>query len=409
MARKVSFRLTVLGAKRHRKPGLVADGGGLYLQTGPGGAKSWVFRFRLRGGRIRAHGLGSVDTVTLDRARAEALRCGQLIREGIDPIEERRTRVGAVIASQAAAQSFQQAAEAYIAAHESGWSNAKHAAQWRSTLKAHAYPAIGPVPVAAVATAHVLAAIEPVWQTKPKTASRLRGRIEQVLNFAAARGLRAAGDNPARWRGHLDQCCRHAPRWHLSSITRRCLTRNCRHFAALTRQDGAAALALRFLILTCARTSEVIGATWDEFDLRRGLWILPPQRMKAGREWRVPLARRIAGDPGKPEAVNGPRLPGPEGRRRTFEYGAAAVDPSHGCRGGSARISQHVPRLGRRNAEPSARSVRARTGARGRQEGRTCLQALRSTRAAPRTRASVGRLRSVRDAVRCCRGLNRTE
>ena len=290
MPRKVSFRLTVLGVKRHRKPGLIADGGGLYLQTSPTGAKSWIFRFRL-GGRDRAHGLGSGDTVTLDRARAEALRCRQLIREGIDPIEERASRVGAAIALQASAQNFEQVAETFIAAHESGWTNEKHVAQWRSTLKLHAYPKIGAVPVRVIATAHVLAAIEPIWKKRPETASRLRGRIEQVLNFAAARGLRA-GENPARWRGHLDQMLPArsavAPIVHHEALPYPELPA---FYAELVEQEGIGPLALRYLILTCCRTNEVIGAPWDEFDLKRGLWIVPPGRMKAGREWRVPLAR----------------------------------------------------------------------------------------------------------------------
>lgn len=290
MPKRVSFRLTALGIRRHRTPGLVADGGGLYLQTSSSGAKSWIFRFALNG-RARAHGLGSVDTVTLDRARAEALRCRQLLREGIDPIEERRTRVGAVIASQAAVQTFKQAAEAFIAAHESGWTNEKHAAQWRSTLERHAYPMIGAVPVGAIATAHVLAAVEPIWKKNPETASRLRGRIEQVLSFAAARGLRA-GDNPARWRGHLDQMLPArsavAPVQHHAALPYADLPA---FYAALATHDGTAPLALRFLILTCCRTNEVIGATWDEFDLKRRLWTVPAHRMKASREWRVPLAR----------------------------------------------------------------------------------------------------------------------
>lgn len=290
MPKKVAFRLTPLAIKRHSKAGLVADGGGLYLQTSESRAKSWIFRYRL-GGKDRQHGLGSVDTVSLERARTEALRCRQLLREGVDPIEERKQRVGAAVAAQAISQTFREIAEAFIDTNESAWRNAKHAAQWRSTLATYCYPKIGAVPVRSIQTAHVLSCIEPIWTVKPETASRLRGRIEQVLDFAKARDLRN-GENPARWKGHVDQIlparASVQPIKHHEALP---YSQVPAFFARLANQEGIAAIALQFLILTCARTNEVLGAQWKEFELSRGLWIVPAARMKAKREWRVPLAR----------------------------------------------------------------------------------------------------------------------
>ena len=203
MPKKVAFRLSPIAIKRHVRAGLVADGSGLYLQTSKSRAKSWIFRYRLAG-RDRAHGLGSVDTISLERARTEALRCRQLVRDGVDPIEERRARIGAAVASQAVSQMFREVAEAFIEANESAWRSAKHAAQWRSTFRTYCFPKIGAVPIREIQTAHVLSCIEPIWTSKAETASRLRGRIEQVIDYARARDLRG-GENPARWKGHIDQ------------------------------------------------------------------------------------------------------------------------------------------------------------------------------------------------------------
>lgn len=294
MPKKVLFRLTALGIKKLKKRGLTADGNGLYLQVSAGGSKSWIFRFKLPGKdkKPQMHGLGSVDKVTLEEARNEALRCQKLVRDGIDPIKERKARVGAAIASQALSQTFEEVAEAFIAANEPAWTNAKHVQQWRNTLAAYAYPKIGRVPVQSIATAHVLQCIEPIWTLKPETASRLRGRIEQVLDYAKARELRT-GENVARWKGHLDQALPArsdiAPTVHHEALPYQKLPA---FYAQLVQQEGMTPIALRFLILSCARTSEVIGARWPEVDLRRGIWVVPPGRMKSGREWRVPLARQ---------------------------------------------------------------------------------------------------------------------
>jgi integrase len=290
MPKKVLFRLTALGVKRARGPARIADGRGLYLQVTDTGSKSWLFRYMLAG-KAKAHGLGPVEDVTLEQARQETTRCRALLREGVDPILERRARVGAAIASQATSQTFKKVAEACIDANEAGWRNAKHAQQWRNTLATYAYPKLGGIPVGAISTGHVLQCLEPIWKSKPETASRVRGRIEQVLDFAKARELRT-GENPARWKGHLDQV-----------LPARASVRAVRHHTALPYAhvpelyrrlvdiEGISAIALRFAILSCGRTSDVIGAVWPEFDLQRDLWVVPAARMKAKREWRVPLAR----------------------------------------------------------------------------------------------------------------------
>ena len=290
MPKKVSLRLTDAAVKRSKKPGLVADGNGLYLQTSNTGSKSWLFRYRFAG-KDRAHGLGAIDTVPLQAARDEAVRCKRLLREAIDPIEERRRRIGALVASKVASQTFQQVAEKFIDTNEASWTNGKHAAQWRTTLATYCFPKIGAVPVGGIATAHVLECIEPIWKAKPETASRLRGRIEQVLDFAKVRELRN-GENPARWKSHLDQVLpareKIAPRVHHEALPYQEVPA---FYAQLMEQDGIASLALRYLILTLARTNEIILAPWPEIDFPRGIWLVPPERMKAGREWRVPLAR----------------------------------------------------------------------------------------------------------------------
>ena len=201
MARTIG-RLTGLAVTRATKPGLFADGGGLYLRVGPTGAKSWVFRFRVDGKR-RDMGLGPLHAVTLAAAREKATACRTERSDGRDPLEGRQTRKLAEKLTASKAVSFRQCAMAYIDAHRLGWKNKKHAAQWGSTLETYAYPVFGDLPVQAVDTALVMKALEPIWRTKTETASRLRGRIEAVLDWATVREFRR-GDNPARWRGHLD-------------------------------------------------------------------------------------------------------------------------------------------------------------------------------------------------------------
>jgi integrase len=288
MARAIN-RLKDVTVRKASRPGFLADGAGLYLRIGPTGAKSWVFRYR-RGGRLHDMGLGSLTAVTLAEAREKALACRRLRLAGIDPIEDRRA--GAIKAALDAARTmtFKQCAEAYVAAHRAGWRNPKHAAQWATTLDAYVYPVFGDQPVQAIDTGFVMRAVEPIWTAKPETASRVRGRIESVLDWATARNYRQ-GENPARWRGHLENL-----------LPARSKVRRVEHHAALPyaeigafmaelrARDGVAARALEFAILTAARTGEVIGATWAEFDLQDRLWTIPAERMKAGREHRVPLS-----------------------------------------------------------------------------------------------------------------------
>ncbi len=281
--------MKVAAITRAAKPGYTGDGGGLYLQISKYGTPSWAFRYRVSG-RLREAGLGSLDTWSLAEARERARRFRQLRGEGLDPIEERRAERQKAKLDAAKAMTFRQCADAYIAAHSAGWRNPKHAAQWPSTLQTYVYPVMGDLPVQAVDTGLVMKAIEPIWNAKPETASRVRGRIESVLDWAKARGYREH-ENPARWKGHLDNL-----------LPARSKVRRVEHHAALPdpeiaafirelrAQDGIAARALEFAILTAARTGEVIGATWAEIDLEGRLWTIPGGRMKSGREHRVPLS-----------------------------------------------------------------------------------------------------------------------
>jgi integrase len=288
---KQTERLSDLAVRRASKPGFYADGRQLYLQVSPTGTKSWLFRFA-RHGRERWMGLGPYPDVPLAEARQKAFDARRLLRDGVDPIEARRTARYAARLDEARGLTFKDCAERYIAAHEAGWRNAKHRAQWRSTLETYAFPVLGELSVAAIDTALVMKTLEPIWQAKPETAGRLRGRIEAVLDWAAARNYRT-GDNPARWRGHLDKLL----------PARRRLAR-VKHHAALPSRElpvfmnelraqiGVSARALEFAILTAARTSEVIGATWGEIDRGAKVWTVPAERMKGGRPHRVPLCER---------------------------------------------------------------------------------------------------------------------
>jgi integrase len=295
MPKKFSNALTTLAVK-NAKPGRHADGGGLHLLVKETGARSWVYRFMLDG-KSRDVGLGSaaVGGVSLADARHAASLLRIKVRYKIDPIEERaREAAEALAAAQAAliaSITFKAAAEAYITANEASWLNDKHRQQWKNTLETYVYPVIGDLPVGEVVTSHVLEIIEPIWKDKAETAGRVRGRIEAVLDAAKARGYRQ-GENPARWRGHIAQIL--PPRSRLTRGHHKALPYEAipEFIGKLRDREAVAALALEFTILTAARTGEVIGATWEEVDLERSLWTIPAERMKAGREHRVPLSLR---------------------------------------------------------------------------------------------------------------------
>jgi integrase len=269
------------------KPGTYGDGGGLYLQVRGPANRSWLYRFKLHG-KPHLMGLGTAGDVSLAEARDAAAAARKLVKQGINPIDQRRA-ARADSAAQASL-TFVQVANAYIASHERGWRNAKHRQQWRSTLDTYADTILGRLPVAQVKVGDVMRVLEPMWLKKTETASRLRGRIESVLDYATARGWRS-GENPARWRGHLDNLLparsKVAKVEHHAALPWREIGT---FMATLGKEEGVSALALRFAILTASRTSEVIGARWSEIDLRAAIWMVPAGRMKAAREHRVPLS-----------------------------------------------------------------------------------------------------------------------
>jgi len=285
---RIIRKLTAQAVTRATKRGYLPDGGGLYLQVSATGAKSWVFRYR-QAGRLRELGLGSLHTVGLAEARVAALAARKQRLDGADPIAARKSGRAASAAS--TARTFAMVAEQWLAAHECGYRNDKHRAQVRTTLTTYAFPTLGTMPVASITTGDVLAALRPIWQRAPETASRLRGRIEAVLSYAKAMHWREAGENPAAWKDNLD---------HLLPATGKIARvehhaalpwQNMGSFMAELRQrDGIGATALQFTILTAARSGETRGAAWSEIDLPAAVWTIPAARMKAGREHRVPLS-----------------------------------------------------------------------------------------------------------------------
>lgn len=263
-------------------PGKYHDGGGLglLLRVEPSGSKRWVQRLTV-GHRRREIGLGSPPVVSLAMARETALANARMVRDGVDPIEDRRRRRETL--------TFAQAVDRYLSSKLEEFRNDKHKAQWRSTLDSYAGPVLGALPVSQIAVADVLRVLEPIWLAKTETASRLRGRIEAVLSWATVAGHRS-GDNPARWKGNLSELLPKP-----NKVTRSgnhpalALSDAPQWFAEVARRPGAASLALRFAALTGARSGEVRGALWSEIDLEARIWTVPAERMKAGRDHRVPL------------------------------------------------------------------------------------------------------------------------
>jgi integrase len=285
-------RLTATAVANLKTKGLHPDGGGLYVRVTAKGTKSWIFRYS-SAGNTRDMGLGAFPTVTLAKARELAMECRRCRQDGGDPIEARASERIAATLEGLQATTFKACAEQVISSHEIGWRNAKHRQEWRRTLTAYVYPSFGDVPVAKVTTEHVLAALQPIWSTKTETASRLRGRIEAVLALAKARGMRS-GENPAQWRGHLAKI-----------LPARARVKNVQHHAAIPHSELPdfikqlrksrsiiSARALEFLILTVARSGEALGARWNEIDLDQRMWTVPAERMKAGKDHRVPLSDR---------------------------------------------------------------------------------------------------------------------
>ncbi|HEV2561092.1 MAG TPA: integrase arm-type DNA-binding domain-containing protein [Rhizomicrobium sp.] len=288
-----SEKLKALSIERYsRKVGLYSDGRGLCLRVSSPTARSWVFRYMLLG-KAREMGLGPYPDISLAEARVIAAEARKLKAQGKDPIAAREAVRAQERAEAARSKTFRDCAEAYIAARKNGWKNAKHAAQWSATLETYAMPLIGSLSVQSVDGAMVHKVLEPIWSKKPETAGRLRGRIEAVLDWATACHYRQ-GENPARWKGHIE-----------NMFPSRSKVRKVQHHAALPyseigafmsaleAQEGLGALALRFAILTAARTGEVIEAKWSEIDFSKEVWTVPGDRMKGDREHRVPLTKAV--------------------------------------------------------------------------------------------------------------------
>jgi len=284
MARAIK-RLNARQVATLKREGRYADGAGLYLVVGPGASRRWAFLFRWRG-RRQEMGLGSLASVSLADARERAGEARRALADGRNPVAVRR----AELAARNATATFGNFADELVKGFSHGFRNDKHKAQWGMTLTRYAAP-LRDMRLADITTADVLAVLQPLWQAKPETASRLRGRIERVLDAAKAKGLRQ-GENPARWRGHLDSLLparQRLTRGHHAAMAYRDLPA---FIARLRASESVSALALEFAILTTARSGEVLGARWDEFDIEAKLWTVPAARMKAGREHRVPLAAR---------------------------------------------------------------------------------------------------------------------
>tara|TARA_R110001592_G_scaffold302026_1_gene573778 strand:- start:4632 stop:5840 length:1209 start_codon:yes stop_codon:yes gene_type:complete len=291
--------LTAKTVEKHTKagtPGMYLDGDGLYLRVKSAAGSSWIYRYRFNK-KLRDMGLGSYPEVSLAEARALAADARKMAKTGTDPLDARKKHTeqaeAALLKETAMAITFESIAFDYIEAQTPGWKNAKHASQWRNTLQSYAFPHIGQLPPNEVTTAHVIEILKPIWTDIPETASRVRNRVELILDAAKARGLRE-GENPARWRGHLDKLfpkrskvskVKHHPAlpWQKASD----------FMVSLSKFDSLSHRALEMTILTCCRTSEVLEATWDEIDLKRGVWSIPAERMKAGKAHRVPITGKF--------------------------------------------------------------------------------------------------------------------
>jgi integrase len=290
MGKKID-RLTAKSVEKIKEPGYHLDGDGLYLQVSKSRTKSWVFIYTLNG-RTPEMGLGAFPAVALVGAREKRNAARTLLADGIDPIHHRHALRAQEAVQRANTLSFEQCATKLIDSQKAGWKNPKHVQQWQNTLTTYAGPLIGRMPVQDVDTPHVLRVLQPIWTKKPETASRLRGRIEQVLDWARVQKYRT-GENPARWRGHLDKLLPKKSKVHTVEHQPALPYVEMNQFAAaLRQQSGIAARAVEFAILTAMRSGEVRGAKPAEFDLDEALWAVPAERMKMKRPHRVPLTPR---------------------------------------------------------------------------------------------------------------------
>ena len=288
MARTVE-KLTALAVSRAKEPGYYGDGGGLYLQVSASGTKSWIFRYS-RLSKERQMGLGPLHTVSLAQARDQARACRATLLAGGDPLNQRKAEQLEEALDRAKTITFDYCAAAYIAAHRGSWKNKKHAAQWESTMATYASPILGQRAVGSIDTDLIVTVLQPIWQEKTETATRVRSRIENILDWATVSKFRV-GENPARWRGHLENLL--ADPGKVNRVVHHAALpwQEIGAFATdLRKREGVAARAVEFGILTAARSGEVRGARWDEIDFDSSMWVIPGERMKAGREHRVPLS-----------------------------------------------------------------------------------------------------------------------
>ncbi len=289
MARQIN-KLSDRGVKAEKKQGRYADGHGLYLQVSNSGSKSWLFRFMMDG-KSRQMGLGSFGTVTLLEARDDALNCKKLLKDGVDPIQERDNRLTKQKAANKAVLTFKESTEEYLKAHSASWKSVRHAKIWKSSIERYAYPELGSMPVNQIEREHIMRVLKPIWLNKTETAKKLRGRLETILDWATVQDFRK-GENPARWRGHLDKL-----------LPKPSEVYNVKHFAALPYQEingfmnklrkreALSALALRLIILTATRSGEARNAIWAEFNMEQAIWTIPAERMKAKKEHIIPLSK----------------------------------------------------------------------------------------------------------------------
>jgi integrase len=282
-------KLSAVEVTKAKGPAVLHDGGGLYLRVSATGAKSWVFRFQLDGKR-RDMGLGPFPDISLADARGKATAHRRQRHDGIDPLEARNARHQAERVAVAKRRTFRDVAEEFIGRNEAGWRNKKHQQQWRNTLATYVYPTLGDFPVAAIDTGFVVQVLDPIWAAKPETASRVRGRFKAVLASATVRGFRQ-GPNPAQWKGNLAHIL--PARARVQKVTHHAalpFDKMPEFLTALRQREGMAARAFEFTILTATRTGEVLGARWGEIDVTSKVWTVPAERMKAGREHRIPLS-----------------------------------------------------------------------------------------------------------------------